>query len=77
MTKRCSFVFGGQQYNHFGDSGKEVIAGRAAPERCTAAWVLLWDRGKPRKPRWSWPVVGTLGCTLTAILQSGIQTHEP
>ena len=43
-----SFVFGGQQYDHFGDSGKEVIVGRSAPEKCSAAWALLWDRGKPR-----------------------------
>jgi len=63
MTKRCSFVFGGQQYDEtvqfcvwraavgsFFDSGKEVIAGRAAPERCSAAWLLLWDRGQPPKP---------------------------
>jgi len=24
MTKRCSSVFGGQQYDHFGDAGREV-----------------------------------------------------
>jgi hypothetical protein len=77
MTKQCSFVFGGQQYDNFGDSGKEVIAGRAAPERCSAARVLLWDRGKPRKPLWSWPVAGPSRSTLTAILQAGFQTHEP
>ena len=58
MMKRCGFVFGGQQYDetvrfcvwgqqqdHFGDSGKEVIAGLAAPERCSAAWFCSGTEG--------------------------------
>ena len=28
-------MFGGQQYDHSGDAGKEAIAGVAAPERCS------------------------------------------
>ena len=50
MTKRCSFVFGGQQYGHFGDSGKEVIAGELHQEDAVLRGFCSGTEGKPRTP---------------------------